>query len=462
MAAPASPSVVVLAAGQGTRMRSKTIKLLHEVAGRPMILWVLDAVLALSPRRVVVVVGYQAERVRACLADLPVEFAVQEERRGTGHAVLRAADAVGRKSRGELLILNGDLPLVRAASLKRLLTGHRRSGAALSLLSARLEDPTGYGRVVRGTGGHLERIVEHKDADRATRAVQEINCGVYCGAPRDVFGSLDRLRPDNAQGEYYLTDVAHLLIDAGKRVAAVRHPDAAELAGVNTRAELSAASRAMFLRKADELQAKGVTLVDATRTFIDPRARIGKDTVIDPDVVIEGSCVIGEDCRIRAGVRLRDSRLGRGVEIKDHCLIDGARVGRDASVGPFAHLRPGSTLEQDTKVGNFVELKKTRLGPGSKASHLSYLGDADIGPGCNIGAGTITCNYDGQSKSRTILEGGVFVGSDSQLVAPVRVRKGAYVAAGTTVTEDVPAGSLAIGRNRQRNVRGWVTRRKKA
>jgi bifunctional UDP-N-acetylglucosamine pyrophosphorylase/glucosamine-1-phosphate N-acetyltransferase len=453
-------TVLLLAAGQGTRLKSKTIKLLHPVAGQPMVAWVARAANALRPSHTVAVVGFQAERVQAALAGLCEAFALQAEQRGTGHAVMQAAKALGN-ARGPLLIVNGDLPNLKPATLRALVALHRKSKAALSFVTTDLPDPTGYGRVVRDAKGRVNRIVEHKDATAALRKIAEINCGIYCADPSVLLPLLKKLRPNNAQGEYYLTDAVHALIAKGATVAALKHATPDEVLGVNTRAELAAAGAVLYARKARELQNDGVTLLDPSRTLVDPRAKIGRDTVLYPDVIIEGASVIGEDCVVRSGSRLADVVLGRGVEVKDHCVLLASRIGDNAQIGPFAHVRPGSIVEADAHLGNFVELKKTRLGRGSKASHLTYLGDADIGPGCNIGAGTITCNYDGVSKHPTTLGAGVFVGSDTQLVAPVTLGAGAYVAAGTTVTEDVPAGALALSRVRQINMEGWVARRKK-
>jgi bifunctional UDP-N-acetylglucosamine pyrophosphorylase/glucosamine-1-phosphate N-acetyltransferase len=452
-------TVVVLAAGQGTRMRSSTIKLLHAVAGRPMVTLALDAVTALRPSKVITVVGFQAERVREALDGHVCDFALQKEQRGTGHAVLQAAGRIG--SRSTVLIVNGDLPMIRPATLRSFVTRHRRAGAALSVLTTELDDPKGYGRVLRDAHSRIARIVEQKDAGADERKIREVNAGIYCAQASKLLPVLRSLRPDNAQGEYYITDAVERLIRKGEKVLAIRHGEPEEVLGVNTRQELAHASAALYARKAEDLQARGVTLLDAARTWIDPRARIGRDSILYPDVIIEGPTVVGAGCVILPGCRLVRCKVGRDVEIKDHSVLLESRVGDGAQVGPFAHLRPGSILGANTRVGNFVELKKTRLGPGTKASHLSYLGDASIGPDCNIGAGTITCNYDGTHKHPTTLDKGVFIGSDAQLVAPVTVREGAYVAAGTTVTEDVPPGALAIGRGRQRNVLGWVSRRKK-
>jgi bifunctional UDP-N-acetylglucosamine pyrophosphorylase/glucosamine-1-phosphate N-acetyltransferase len=441
-------------------MRSSRIKILHEVAGRPMGAWVLEAARALSPSRVVMVVGHQADAVRAAFAGLVDAFVVQAEQLGTGHAVLQAASELRGRAAGTLLILNGDLPSLRPATLRAFVAAHRRNGSDLSVLTTTVDDPSGYGRIVRGRGAALERIVEHRDADTAVRRIHEINAGIYCARTAVLLPALRRLKPRNAQGEYYLTDAFARLTAAGKKVGAVRHAGAAEVLGVNTRAELARAARDLYARKAATLQDAGVTVLDPATTRVDPRARIGRDSVLHPGVLIEGACVLGEGCVVRSGCRLTDVAAGRGVEFRDHSVVQDSRIDDGAAVGPFAHVRPGSILGRDVRVGNFVELKKAHLGRGTKASHLSYLGDAEIGEGCNIGAGTITCNYDGERKNPTRLARGVFIGSDTQLVAPVAVGEGAYVAAGTTVTQDVPAGALAIGRCEQKNVLGWVERRK--
>jgi len=453
-------TVLLLAAGQGARLKSKTIKLLHPVAGQPMVTWVARAARALRPARTVAVVGFQGDQVQVALSGLCDAFAVQAEQRGTGHAVTQAAGAL-RGARGPLLIVNGDLPNLEPSTLRALVALHRKSKAVLALVTTEVDDATGYGRIVRDARGRVIRIVEHKDATPTERKILEINCGIYCADPSVLMASLKRLRPDNAQGEYYLTDAVHALIAKGETVVTLKHADSEAVLGVNTREELAAAGALLYARKAAELQDGGVTLLDPSRTWVDPRAKVGRDTVLYPDVILEGSCEIGEDCVIRSGSRLVNMVLGRGVEVKDHCVLQDSRIGDAAQLGPFAHLRPGSVLEANARVGNFVELKKTRLGKGSKAPHLTYLGDAEIGPGCNIGAGTITCNYDGVNKYRTTLGPGVFIGSDTQLVAPVTLGEGAYVAAGTTVTEDVPAGALALSRVRQLNMEGWVARRKK-
>ncbi len=453
-------SVLVLAAGKGTRMRSRTIKLLHPVAGRPMVAWVLDAAKMLGPSRTITVVGYQADRVRAALANSGSTFVLQKEQRGTGHAVLRAARAIGSKP-GTLLILNGDLPTLRGTTLRRLVSSHQRRRVALTVLTAELPDATGYGRILRDRAGNIQRIVEHRDASAEQRRVGEINTGVYVADAGKLLRVLRKLKPHNDQGEYYITDAVHQLIAERESIAAVRHSDAAEVLGVNTRQELALASHMLFERHAERLQDSGVTLLDASRTWIDPRTTVGRDTVIYPGVIVEGECKIGANCVIRSGCRIVDTKIGTGTEIKDYSVVLGSRIARNTTIGPFAHLRPGSILEDGAKVGNFVELKKTRLGRGSKANHLTYLGDATIAEDCNIGAGTITCNYDGTNKFPTVLAKGVFIGSNTQLVAPVKIGAGAYVAAGSTVTRNVPKGALAIGRSKQTNIEGWVARKSK-
>jgi bifunctional UDP-N-acetylglucosamine pyrophosphorylase/glucosamine-1-phosphate N-acetyltransferase len=460
VAHPRDPlTVVVLAAGLGKRMRSKKIKLLHDVAGRPMVARVTEIVRALRPRYLRVVVGHQADLVKGALDGLCDDFVLQKEQRGTGHAVLQAMPGLKFSARAQLLIVNGDLPTLRGSTLRGLLGRHKRSGAAMTLLTARLDNPSGYGRIVRDPSRGVVRIVEDRDASPEERKIYEVNCGIYCADPVRLLRVLERLRPNNVQGEFYLTDAVHELVAAGEKVVALCHGDADEVLGVNDREELARASRTLFARKAEALQASGVTILDTDRVWIDPAAKVGRDSVFYPDVIVEGACTIGQDCIIRPGCRIVDSRIGSRVEIKDHSVVLESVVADGAQVGPFAHLRPGSRLDADVKVGNFVEVKKTRLRAGVKAPHLSYLGDADVGEHSNIGAGTITCNYDGEKKHRTVLGKGVFVGSDTQLVAPVNVGKNAYIGAGSTVTQDVPDGALAVSRARQKNIEGWVEER---
>jgi bifunctional UDP-N-acetylglucosamine pyrophosphorylase/glucosamine-1-phosphate N-acetyltransferase len=450
---------LVLAAGLGKRMQSKWSKLLHPVAGRPMVRHVVEATKSAGVARAVVVVGNQADEVRLAVGDHDkrIAFAFQKEQLGTGHAVL-CAERQFQGHTGDVLILNGDLPALRPETLRAFVAYHRSHGAPLTLLTTVVTDPRGYGRVIRNYGGEVARIVEETDASPEERATQEINCGIYCVDSAALFRPLRRATRDNAQGEIYLTDLVGILHHEGKAVAAYRHPDAVEVLGVNDRRELAAAARSLYRRKAEALMTEGVSLVDPASTYIDAGVTIGRDSIIEPCVMIQGASRIGGEVRIGLGSRIADSVIGDGSEVLPYCVIAGARLASGCRVGPFAHLRPDTTLDDGARIGNFVETKKTRLGRGSKANHLSYLGDAEIGRDVNIGAGTITCNYDGVDKHRTVIEDEVFVGSDSTLVAPVRLRRGSFIGAGSTITKDVPAQALALSRARQENKEGWVRR----
>jgi len=449
---------VVMAAGLGTRMKSGTAKVLHPILGRPMLGYVLEALRGLRPETVAVVVGHQAERVRGAFADRKgLRFAVQERQLGTADAFRAGLNGLGRPT-GTILVLSGDMPLLTSAGLRSFLAAHRRRKAHLTIGTFVTGNPGAYGRIVKDDRDAVTGIVEYKDATPRQRAIREVNGGVYAIEPV-VLPLLGRIRRANRAGEYYLTDLVGLAVEAGLRVRA-REMSEEDLMGVNSRAQLEAASRVLRRRIAERHMEAGVTILDAEAAFIAPGTRIGADTVVYPGVHIEGRCRIGSGCTLLPGVRLVDSVVGDGVTIKDSCLIESSRIGPGCSVGPFAHLRPGSVLEKNVKVGNFVELKKARLGEGTKAGHLSYLGDAVLGRDVNVGAGTITCNYDGKNKHRTRVGDGVFIGSDTQMVAPVRVGRGAYVGAGSTVVSDVPAGALAVSRARQRNIEGWVERKK--
>ena len=450
---------LVLAAGLGKRMHSRSSKLLHEVAGRPMVRHVIEATRKAGVTQAVVIIGNQAEEVRRAVGDgdKRLAFAFQREQRGTGHAVL-CAERHLRGYDGDVLILNGDLPAIRPRTLRAFMEFHRASEAPLSLMTTVLEDPRGYGRVIRNYAGDLSRIVEETDATPEERATQEINCGIYLADAAHLCKPLKRANTNNAQGEIYLTDLIEILHKDGRTVAAYRHEEPEEVLGVNDRRELAAAARALYRRKARDLMAAGVSFIDPERTYIDAQVKVGRDTIIEPGVMLLGETTIGEDVRIGAGSRVINSSVGDGTEILPYCVIGEARIGRACRIGPFAHLRPGSSLDEEARVGNFVETKKTHLGKGSKANHLAYLGDAEIGRGANIGAGTITCNYDGVSKHRTIIEDEVFIGSDTQLVAPVRLKRGAFVGAGSTITRDVPAHSLALSRAKQTVKENWARR----
>lgn len=452
--------VVMLAAGLGTRMRSERAKVLHELAGRPLVQHPLRAVAELEPQRVALVVGHQAEEVtRAAdavgLAGLrPV---IQSEQRGTGHAVLCTRE-VFRDWDADVLILYGDVPLIRAQTLRALVDAHHDDGAALSLLTLRVDDPQGYGRIVRDDRGRVCRIVEHRDATAAELAITEINPGIYFVRADLLDTLLGRLRPDNAQDELYLTDIVQLAAEAGERIASVEVRDPDEVRGINTRAELARLETRVRRDIVERLMAAGVTFEDPATAYVDDTVEIGRDAVIGPNVTLRGRTRIGVGTRIDGTAHLQDTILGERVHLLFSCVCDGAEVGDDAVVGPFARLRPGTRLADRVHIGNFVETKQAVLGEGTKANHLTYLGDCEIGTETNVGAGTITCNYDGFDKHRTTIGDRVQIGSDTQLVAPVSVGDDAYVGAGTTVTKNVPAGSLAITRAPFRLIDGWVDR----
>jgi len=420
---------------------------------------VLEAASALRAARRLVILGNQADAVRQRVPADRFDVVIQREQLGTGHAVMQARPALGRAG-GDVLILNGDLPGLRAATLGRFVAGHRRSGAAASLLTATIPEPAGYGRVLRDGKGGFARIVEHTDATSAERAVREINAGIYCFSVPLLFKALAKIRPVNRQGEYYLPDVLELLLRKGGRIRAVSHADAWEVLGVNSRAELAEAGRRINARRVAKLMEGGVTVIDPAAVRVGPDVRAGRDTVIHPGVTLEGSTVIGRDVMLSAGCTVRDCRIGDGVTVLPYSVLTESRIGPGTRIGPFAHIRPGTELADGVHIGNFVEVKKSSLASGSKANHLTYIGDSAIGSKVNVGAGTITCNYDGVNKNRTVIEDGVFIGSDTALVAPVKVGKGAYVGAGSTITQDVPAGALAIARGRQKNIEGWVARKK--
>ena len=451
--------VVILAAGQGTRMKSSLPKVLHRVAGRPMIEYVLRTARSLSPQTITLIIGYQAEAVRTHLAQHGrLHFAVQEPQLGTAHA-LQQAEAVLAGQAGTLVLLSGDVPLLGPATLQRLLATHNGANAAATVVTALVGRPYGYGRIVRSRG-RIARIVEERDASPAERAIKEINSGIYAFDLAPLWDALRSIASQNAQGEFYLTDLVAIYKRRKLPVEALVLDDVHETRGINSRSELAEVSRIVRQKKNEELMAAGVTIIDPATTYIEDDVQVGPDTVIHPGVILEGQTRVGSACEIHAHVRIADSELADRVTVNNFCVIKGTRIADGASVGPFAHLRPETVVGERAKVGNFVELKKTSLGVGSKANHLSYLGDATIGSNVNVGAGTITCNYDGTRKHATVIEDGAFIGSDTQLIAPVRIGRGAYVGAGSSITEDVPAGSLGIARGRQTNVPGWVDRKK--
>ncbi len=444
--------VLVLAAGLGTRMRSNLAKVLHKIDGRPLVNHVCRTATALAPRKIYVVIGHQGEDVkRAVLEELDEShsaFVWQKEQLGTGHAVNSAREFFENED-STLLILSGDVPMIRAETLAALVQqhhAHRGRGAACSILTVKVEDPTGYGRIVRDEAGVFNKIAEQKDASEEERAIREINSGIYCFDAKKLFAALSSVENNNAQGEYYLTDVPSLLRAAGEPISLYQHTDAREVSGINNRVELAALERALRRRTISRMMLDyGVTFIDPKNAYVSERASIGRDTVIYPNVVIEGESSIGDGCTIRSGTRIINSRIGRNVEILDNCVITDSEISDNCTAGPFAHLRGRAKMEESARVGNFVELKKTILGRGSKASHLSYLGDATIGEKTNIGAGTITCNFDGRNKHATTIGNNVKIGSDTMLVAPVKVGDNSVTGAGSVVTKDVLPDTLVAG-----------------
>jgi bifunctional UDP-N-acetylglucosamine pyrophosphorylase/glucosamine-1-phosphate N-acetyltransferase len=457
--------VVILAAGKGTRMKSVRSKVLHCVAGQPMIEHVLSAAAALSPRTTTVVVGHQAESLKTALAANPgLTFVVQEPQLGTAHALLTTEPAL-RGQAGTLVLLSGDVPLLSANTLKTLLDTHAATNAAATVVTAVVDDPHGYGRIVRGSaesGQKIARIVEEKDATPVERQIGEINSGIYAFALAGLFDAVRSIAAENAQNEYYLPDLVEIFRRQGMGVETVTVPDANEIRGINSRIELAAVSRIVRDQKTAELMAAGVTIEDPATAYIDGDVTIGPDTIVHPGVFLEGRTTIGAGCEIHSGVRIVNSQIGDRVQVFNHCVITDSEIASDVNIGPFAHLRNHAEVRAQARVGNFVELKKTVLGTGSKAMHLAYLGDALIGERVNIGAGTITCNYDGVNKNTTTIEDGAFIGSDSQLIAPVTIGKGAYVGSGTTIRENVPGGALAVSAGKQRNLEGWVDEKAKS
>jgi bifunctional UDP-N-acetylglucosamine pyrophosphorylase / glucosamine-1-phosphate N-acetyltransferase len=456
--------VVVLAAGKGTRMNSARSKVLHRVAGQPMIEHVLATAEALAPKSTTVVVGHQADALMAALGSRPgLTFVVQEPQLGTAHALL-TTESVLQGQTGTLILLSGDVPLLSLETLQSLVDRHTSAGAAATVVTAVVDNPHGYGRCIRGStesGEQIARIVEEKDANSAQRQIREINSGIYAFSLDRLFDAVRSIAAENAQKEYYLPDLVQIYRRQGLVVETVTVSNPDEIRGINSRIELAAVSRIVRDQKNAELMAAGVTIEDPATAYIDRGVTIGADTILHPGVSLEGRTTIGAGCEIHTGVRIVNSQIGDRVQVFNHCVITDALIADDVNIGPFAHLRNQADVRAHARVGNFVELKKTVLGDGSKAMHLAYLGDAIIGEKVNIGAGTITCNYDGVNKNTTVIEDRAFVGSDSQLIAPVTIGTGAYVGSGTTIREDVPAGALAISAGKQRNIEGWVEKKAK-
>lgn len=452
-------AAVILAAGKGTRMKSSKAKVLHEIAGQPMLFYPLQEARKAGFDRLEVVVGHQADTVKGAVADADVDFVEQTEQLGTGHALLCAAEAMTDFS-GTLLLLCGDVPLLRAETLESLLATHREEGAAVTVLTAQMENPTGYGRIIRD-GETVLRIVEEKDALAEEKQVREINTGTYLFDAKFVFEALRGLGKENAQGEYYLTDVVAAAVAAGLPTRGVLLEDPDEAMGINDLQQLAEATAIMRQRINGELMRSGVTMIDPATVYVDAGVEIAAGTLLHPNVMLRGTTSIGPDCIVETGVLVDDSRVAANVHLKAGSIIEGSIVGDDCKIGPMAHLRPGTELAGNNKLGNFVETKKAVFGMGSQASHLTYIGDAEVGQGVNFGCGTITCNYDGVNKFKTIIEDDVFIGSDTQFIAPVRIGRNSLIAAGSTITKDVPADALALSRSEQKVIAGWRLRKQK-
>ena len=455
-------TAVILAAGQGTRMKSNKPKVLHEILGRPMLAYLIDTLKAVGVEDIVLVVGHQAERVQEAYKDYGVRFVVQEPQLGTGHAVQVAMPAVPVEA-GTVMVLCGDAPLISGESIAALNQRHEAAKAAVTVQTIILSDGAHYGRVVRDEAGQVAAVVQAKDSkDRPDLlAIREINTGAYCFDAAFLKRALIEIPKSPVTGEIYLTDLIHIAREQGRGVEALVDPDWETLLGVNSRQELAETTRTIKRRINDRHMSQGVTFIDPETTYIEPLVTIGKDTIIYPNVYLQGKTVIGEDCVIEASVKIVDSTLEKNVYIKMGCVISQSRVGTGVDIGPYAHLRPLSDLRQGVHVGNFVEVKKSVLHEGVKAGHLTYLGDAEVGAGTNVGAGTITCNYDGEHKHRTIIGEKAFIGSNTALVAPVTVGAGAYIGAGSTITKEVPPGKLGISRARQVNLERRLVPKKK-
>lgn len=446
---------VVLAAGQGTRMKSNLYKVLHPVCGKPMVAHVIDHIQQLGTDRIVTIVGHGAEKVEETLGNVS-EYALQSEQLGTAHAVLQAESLLADLE-GTTIVICGDTPLIRSTTMQELIRHHRSLNAKATILTAFADDPSGYGRIIRGKNGEVLRNVEHKDATDEERAIQEINTGTYCFDNRSLFNALNKVSNDNAQGEYYLPDVLSILREEGALVTAFATDDFSETLGVNDRVALSQAEATMRQRLAEEHMRNGVTIINPDNTYISADTKIGRDTVLQPGTMLLGNTVIGEGCVIGPNSQITNSIIGDHSEVNASVVID-SEIGMNTAVGPFAHLRPQSNVGNHVKIGNFVEVKKSTIGNESKVSHLSYIGDAEVGDRVNFGCGSITVNYDGKNKHKTTVGDDSFIGCNANLVAPVAIGKSSFVAAGSTVTKDVPADTLAIGRARQENKEGYVSK----
>lgn len=450
-------AAVILAAGKGTRMKSGLPKVMHKICGQPMVSYILKAAKGAGIERIIMVVGYQGEPVAQAF-QAEAEIVYQEPQLGTAHALLQT-EGVLADFCGYLLVMSGDTPLISAPTLRDFLREHRRSGSVATILTASLEDPAGYGRIVRDSSGKVVKIIEQKEATAEEHLIKEVNTGIYCFSLPGLFANLHQIKADNAQKEYYLTDLIALYVKNNQPVATFQAVRPVEILGVNDRRQLAEAESCLRRRKTDELMLSGVTVIDPGSTFIEQEVIVGQDSVIYPFTFLEGNCLIGQNCAIGPGAYLKNVRVGENVAIINSVIVESV-LEDGCNIGPFAYIRPGSHLKRKVKIGNFVELKKTLVGENSKVPHLSYLGDTTVGTDVNVGAGTITCNYDGIRKWPTQIGDGAFIGSNTNLVAPVEVGEGAVIGAGSTITKDVPPGVLCVARGRQRVVERWMTRKK--
>lgn len=451
-------AVIIMAAGKGKRMKSNLPKVLHNLAGKPILNYVLETVNQLEVKRKILIVGYKSNKIRELIGD-KIESVEQKEQLGTAHAVLITKKLLSG-FKGDVLILSGDVPFLTIKTLKKLLKYHQDNNFCCTLLSAVLKKPKGYGRIIRDKKGEIKGIIEEADLSADRKKINEINSGIYCFNKEKLFQVLEKITTDNKQGEYYLTDTIKILLNEGLTIGNIIIKDYSEILGINNRLDLADASKKVNQKTLQDLMVQGVTIVDTNSTFIEQGVKIGQDSIIYPFTIIEKNTKIGKNCIIGPNSHLIDSRIEKGVKVWASTIED-SNIEEEAKIGPYAHLRPGTVVKKGAKIGNFVEVKKSTIGEGSKASHLTYLGDTIIGKRVNIGAGTITCNYDGEKKNKTIIEDGVFIGSNNTLVAPVKLWKDSYTGAGSTITEDVPAGNLAIARSRQKNISGWRKKKKK-
>ena len=450
-------AVVIMAGGKGKRMKSDLPKVLHEIAGRPILNYIFDTINQLNLKKTIMIVGYQGEKVRELIGS-DIEYAEQSEQLGTAHAVLQSKKLLELFT-GNILILSGDVPFLKVNTLRKFLRYHQRNQYSCSLISAILENPRGYGRVIRNKKGEIREIIEEADLNGNEKEIKEVNAGIYCFEKNKLFQILEKITPNNKQNEYYLTDAVKILLEEGLKVGNIILEDHTEMSGINTRMDLVEASKKINQRVLHQLMFQGVTIIDPASTFIEEGVQINKDTTIYPFTIIQKESKIGQNCIIGPYSHIINAKIGNEVKIWSS-VIEDSEIKDGVKIGPYSHLRPGTTVEKNAKIGNFVEVKKSIIGEGSKASHLTYLGDAKLGKNVNVGAGTITCNYDGEKKNTTIIEDDVFIGSNNSLVAPVKLGKASYTGAGSTITENIPENSLAIARSRQKNIVNWKKNRK--